>query len=455
MAMLIAGFLLRIFNLEVTGLWMDEIHSANGTDPDNSLAEVIEYCKRDQPPVFFVMLHYWYKLFSFNDFSGRLFVVLTGCAGIISMFFVGREFKNDMVGLAASFITTINYFHVDFSRQIRFYPLVFLLASLSFLFFLRIFKRRRVVDFVLYSVSTAALLNTHYFGMVVFASQFILFVYIIFWKRISDWRFITASLLSGVIAGLSFLHWLPVIQSDLQIPEFHVQQIPWYFPALYYWVYFRDVVTCVIFAAMIFLALRGIYSRWKGKSSSIEDVILLGWVGLGFLIPLIYSLLRMPMMEYKYTFIVVPGIFIFVALGFEAITRASLKPILAAVLLASFLINSIFVNSIYFRKPFEAWREVTEEIKKTGHLNEVAFTEYAWYFRYYFKVLDVRTHPYEPAFADFKGLTDQFNAVWVLRQTRYPDRGLLPEQETYLKEHFRLEKELTFIDANAKYYVRR
>jgi len=449
------GILLRLFNLNATGLWMDEIHSAVGTDPDKTLKEVIEYCKTDQPPVFFLMLHGWFKIFPYNDFYGRLLVVLMGSLGIVSMYFLGKEYKNNAVGLMAAFLTSINYMHVDFSRQVRFYPLVFLLSALSYLFYLRVFKKGKKSDFIFYILATSALLNTHYFGLVVFATQFILFVFIILYKKIKDFKFILYSLLSGIIIGLSFVHWLPVVTADLGVSQFHIQPVQWYFPILYYWVYFRDIVTCLVCAYLGFLSIQQIYLQAKKESLSIESIILIGWIAIGFLIPLLYSWIRIPMLEYKYSIIVVPSLLVIIASGFDVLKNEKISGLFVVVLFLSFMINSLFIKSIYFKKPFEEWKEVTQEILKTDNAHQNVFAEYAWYYRYYFKIMRLHDQPYEPVYADFTGILNSSRTIWVIKQTRYSDKGLSSEQQQNLDKDFNLIREMNFVDSNAKYYVHR
>jgi hypothetical protein len=70
--LILLGASTRLPYLEITGLWMDEIHSAIGAEPSKGISEVIEYCKTDQPPFFFLLLHEWYKSLGYNDFAGRL-----------------------------------------------------------------------------------------------------------------------------------------------------------------------------------------------------------------------------------------------------------------------------------------------------------------------------------------------------------------------------------------------
>src|SRR5712672_789450 len=116
--------ILRTYKLDYQSLWHDEIHSMNGPSPDKTFDEVVEYSKHDQPPVHFIIMHYWTKAFGFNDFEGRLPSVLFGIIGVMVMFFLGQELKSDKVGLVAAFIASINYFHILHSQEARFYSLL-------------------------------------------------------------------------------------------------------------------------------------------------------------------------------------------------------------------------------------------------------------------------------------------------------------------------------------------
>ncbi|MBS1505294.1 MAG: glycosyltransferase family 39 protein [Bacteroidetes bacterium] len=454
LVILIIGTLIRINSLEATGLWMDEIHSTVGTDPDKTIGEVIEYCKTDQPPVFFVLLHSWFKIFPYNDFYGRLFALITGVLGIASMFFLGREVKNNATGLLAAFLTMINYFHVDFSRQVRFYPLLFFFSSLSYLFFIRVLKRKRLVDFIAYTLFSAALLNTHYYGMVVMMSQLILFVFIIFWKKIKDVKFIAACILSGVVAGLSFVHWLPVIFADVKISQFHIQPVPWYFLAQYYWIYFRDVVTCIISGLLILMAIRSMTSRLIEKKTEIDDVVLIGWIVLSFLIPLVYSWIKIPMLETRYTFIALPAILLLAALGLEGV-KEKLTPAMI-ILFLSFMANVLFVKPLYYvQYPPQQWKEVAREITKTDKDTQLVFSQYAWYYRYYFKLYKSVNPPLEPEFAAFDKQLVNALSVWVITSTQFPDKGLSSGQQESLDKDFKSDESITFTDAVAKHYTRK
>src|SRR5688572_13935881 len=115
--LIIVGAFIRFYKLTDYGLWLDELFSMNGADPATTLAQVYEYSKKDQPPLFFFLLHGWLKVFGYTDFAGRSLTVVLGLLGIPAVYFLGKEFKNANVGLIAAFITAINWFHADISRE--------------------------------------------------------------------------------------------------------------------------------------------------------------------------------------------------------------------------------------------------------------------------------------------------------------------------------------------------
>jgi|GEM_PF-1200941 len=454
LTLMIIGAALRLYKITAMGLWLDELHSMNGADPDKTLREVYEYAKSDQPPVLFFMLNKWLRLLPFNDFYGRLLTALFGIAGIAGAFFLGKEYKDERLGLITAFITTFNYFHIDFSREIRFYPIVFLFSSLSYLFFLRSVRENGWRNFVAYAIFTGLLLNTHYFGLVVFASQCIIFIGILIWYKRTT-KLIVSGLISGAVAALSISHWLPMIFADLQITEFHVQPVPFYFPIVFIWVYFKDIVTCLIVTALGFLYLRKVVSDIRAKDFSIEQFIIIGWLGIGFLIPLLYSVLRIPLLTFKYSVITLPALFLMIGTGFLTIRNNVLKTAILTTWILALFINMAFLKKMYDR-PYEYWRDAAVQIMRESRDNQVIFGKLAWYNAYYFKTLHYDQHlPEDQRFCDFTGLMNKADAVWILVHTRYPDEGLSTEQQKQLDEQFVFVKQIEFNEAYAKLYERK
>src|SRR5688572_17181780 len=118
LVLLLAGAAIRFYKLDYTGLWLDELGSMRIADPSFTLKDLYEISKADQPPATFIILHGWVKLFGYTDLAGRSLTVIYGLLGILAMFFLGREFRGDRLGLLAAFLTTINWFHVGVSVEI-------------------------------------------------------------------------------------------------------------------------------------------------------------------------------------------------------------------------------------------------------------------------------------------------------------------------------------------------
>lgn len=452
---MLVGAIIRFYQLTNTGLWLDELFSMNGANPASTLEEVYDYSKGDQPPFFFFLLYGWLKVFGYTDFVGRSLPVLIGLMAIPIMFILGREFKSTNVGLIAAFITTINWFHADLSREIRFYPLVFVLSGLSYLFFLRSIKKSGLSDFILYSLFTALILNTHYYGLVVFISQLtIFFVVIIFYKR--DAKFVISGLSAGVIAALSILHWLPIILRDLQTAQFHVAPVPFHFPLTFAWMYFKDPAAAIIYAVCAFLMLKYFIERFSGKRVPMEDVVILGWIFIGFMVPLLYSWFKIPLLTPKYSTITLPGIFLFIACGFTLISKPILKMYAICALVIGAFIALYISRPLHKPKVSEDWREVAAYFASHSNGQQTIFAQLAYFHIYYFNLFGYQQElPIDQRWADFNGVIRKSDKIWLLTHPRYPDSGFKPDQQRLIDSLFRVKDLVQFTETKAILYERK
>ena len=453
--LVIVGAIIRLYKLTYVGLWLDELFSMNGADPAKTLMEVYEYSKGDQPPLFFFLLHGWLKLFGYTDFVGRLLAVLFGLTGIVAIYFLGKEFKNSNVGLIAAFITAINWFHADMSREIRFYPLVFLLSTLSYLFFLRSIKNGKTRDFILYALSTSLLLNTHYYALVVFLSQIIIFsIIVVFYQPRT--RLILGGLLSGLLAGLSIMHWMFIILKDLHTDHFHVLPVPFYFPLTFGWVYFKDPIAGMIYAVCAFLALRYVVEKLRKRRLPQEDLIVLCWIFFGFFVPLLYSWIRIPLLTPKYSTITLPGLYLLIASGFGLIEKARLRMYLVMALLAGAFIALYVTKPLSRPRVAEDWRDVARYFVSHSDKPQTIFAQLAYFHIFYFKHFGYRGElPVDQRWADFRLMVNNSDRIWLLKNPRYPDDGFNPYQQQLIDSLFRLKKEVQFNETKAFLYERR
>lgn len=261
LAILIIATFLRFFKLNYQSLWLDEIYSIVPADPKWPVSMIIEYCKKDQPPTYFLSLHYWFKYFPYTDFYGRVFSAITGVLGVLAMFFLGKQFKDTYTGLFASFITAINYFHIYYSQEVRFYSLLFLLTVVSYLFFLKCCKKPTALNYIIYCLVATALIYTHYYGIIVLITQFVIFLLII-WKSERNWKFIIYSIASGIIIILLFQPWIPILIKDSNIDPNLMWILPpkEFFLLEYLYNYFgKDPYQFVLFFICTFIIIKEVF----------------------------------------------------------------------------------------------------------------------------------------------------------------------------------------------------
>ncbi len=426
----------------------------NGADPDQSFADIIAYCKTDQPPLFFLLLHFWFKVFSFNDFYGRLFVAIIGILGVVSVFFLGKEVKNARVGIIAAFITSLNYFQIVYSQEVRFYSLLFLLSSLSFLFFIRSTKQMSIFNFICYSLFTSAAIYTHYYGMVVAGTQALLFLGTILFRP--SRRFLLYGLGSGILILIAISPWLPTYFNDSKITNFWIQPVAFpLFLANYFYHYFESYViaTLLLISILYFLGFTFVNYFRKGEQIRIEYWFIFGWIFFSYSIPLVYSVMVSPMLIIRYTIIVLPAILVLVGLGFDSFTERYF--VTALIIFVLVTVNKLFFDLHYYDIPRkEQLREVVKEVIKDDKKPAVIFSYYAWHYNYYFKSLDSKDTVTHPLSVDYKAVLDRVDYVWLI-QCHEDNIGATNEQLALIEQMFVPLKEIKFIGARGKLFTRR
>ncbi len=167
------------------GLWNDEYISwfiASQKFPDEFFDAIIKNCHM---PFYYFYLKLWSILFSDSDLSLRLSSLLPGVLSVISMFFVGKVYKDEKTGLLCALITAISGFLIYFSQEVRFYILLFFFSSLNLLCWILINKKQSFVNFLFFTLMNLLILVTHTIG---FVFVFFNLIFLAFFLRSKDLR---------------------------------------------------------------------------------------------------------------------------------------------------------------------------------------------------------------------------------------------------------------------------
>ena len=155
------------------------------------------------PPLYFLALDGWVALVGESDVAARMLSAACAMLGLAATYAVGRRlFDRWTAWIALTVMGTASFF-VYYAREARMYSLLLALAALSMWAYWRWLQHPSRSSTVIYAVSMAALLYTHYYGLLIIASQ-ALHLLLVTPRQIGKW------LLSGGIALLLFTPWLPV-----------------------------------------------------------------------------------------------------------------------------------------------------------------------------------------------------------------------------------------------------
>lgn len=136
---MILGLLIRLISIDkASGLWFDEIYCnylASQKMPFDFFNKL--YNEDFHAPLYFILLHFWMKLFGTTDIVLRLFSCLFGILAIPVAYFLGKEIRSEKLGIVCALAVALNSIHIYYSQEVKFYSLLFLLCSISLLFLLK------------------------------------------------------------------------------------------------------------------------------------------------------------------------------------------------------------------------------------------------------------------------------------------------------------------------------
>lgn len=174
-AISIFALILRFISLQNFGdLWVDELYSKYFASK-NSLIDVVKTLFNEDfhTPLYFVMLHFWGKLFWNSDFllrsMGLFFTVLT----IPVSFYIVKDLFNKYSAYFVALFLSVSAFNIHYSVELRFYGTAILFAILSTYYFAKFVQNSDKTNLCLYSVFSLLLLYTFNFSFMYVFCQFL------------------------------------------------------------------------------------------------------------------------------------------------------------------------------------------------------------------------------------------------------------------------------------------
>ncbi len=190
--------------------WLDEGISVGISS--HSLGEIPQLLRQDgAPPLYYVLLHGWMKLFGSSEAATHLLSVLFALASVPVAFWAGSSLFGRRAGWMAVALVAVNPFVAGFANETRMYTLVVLLGLVATACLLHgfVFRRRRYLP--AFAVSFALLLYTHNWALLYGLGAAVAVVGCVALNRdpTDRRRAVVDALLAFGAAGLLYLPWLP------------------------------------------------------------------------------------------------------------------------------------------------------------------------------------------------------------------------------------------------------
>lgn len=166
------GFVLRVWDLGTSSLWIDEIYTINGAQ-----AIVVHgYPLLDSGALYtnnFVStfisagIMAFFGFDPFNPWPIRLPSVICGTLAIVALFVATKRlFKKESIALVASFLMAFSYWEIAWSRQIRGYEICTFFLLLVCTYTYTYLQNKKSRDLVLASVFFSVALFSHWVALV-------------------------------------------------------------------------------------------------------------------------------------------------------------------------------------------------------------------------------------------------------------------------------------------------
>jgi 4-amino-4-deoxy-L-arabinose transferase-like glycosyltransferase len=392
-AIFVVGFALRVYGLGSESLWWDEVYSIS-TMAQREPLEIIRLSSTDvNPPLFYLVLHYWMQLAGESAFSVRLPSAIAGALTVPVMYRIGTLLFNRATGLLAALVLSLSAYHVRYAQEARAYGLMVLLTLLSFYFFVKLIKadasRYTSVGYV---VCTALLMYTHFYGIFFVAAQI---VYLLASREdLRRW------ILPAAALAILYVPWVLLLAVVVNSPHGTWSGgTPWIpEPTLVDVARTIEAYSGSLPLAIVFtlLAGYGLFRTIRGDRPT--AYLLLAWLLVPLVGPFLVSHLYRPMLVDRYTIAASPALFLLVTQGVAGLRGLAYRQrryvqALLVVLVAA--LSLVSITGYFGAVTKQPWREVAGYVGEHGRAGDlVLLYGGSLPFDHYSEKRDVDTEPF-------------------------------------------------------------
>jgi mannosyltransferase len=367
-SLVLINIALKFFQVSDASIWLDEAHTAN--QALKSISAIISDSAKDQnPPLYFIVMHFWIKLFGISEFGIRSFSVFMSVITIPVLFYFAKENFNTKAAVIASVLFTFSEQQIYFSLEARTYAFTGLLCVISFLLFFRLIKMPSVPVSLLLGFVNSSLIYSHFISCFIIVVEIVcLFILLIKGDR----KVFLYGILSLLLIVLLFIPWIGNLFKNIPKPGEYWLAKPAFYNLKGLFISFSNgKISTVLFGMLIcwFIYFTGkkYFEKDQPAKKYFGVIVLLLW----FLLPVFADYLISgitPIFLNKY--LLYSSIALYLLIGVilsELPFPGFYKSMIVAFVLILFIVNT----KIKVRKP-EDWRSVSEFVRSKQSSQDVA-----------------------------------------------------------------------------------
>jgi uncharacterized membrane protein len=356
---LIAAALLRFYQLGTASLWFDEAATARVVTAPLGEFFLRFRTTENTPPLHYVILWIWTRVFGASEVSLRMPSVIAGVASVFLLYRLMRLLGGARSALIAALLLAVSSYQIYFSQEARAYELMVCLSLWSCCAFLRLMEENSRRNQILFITSTTLLLYTHLFSVFVIAAENI--AYLVAWVRrprpklkLSDWLGVQLA------TAAMFLPFIPVVWAwfSNRSGGFWIKPMT------------LDEITASYLAyagsawLLCLMGLLGICGAMLYRHERTGVALLLSLLILPVVVPVVGSVLGKPLFVARYGIVASPALCALAAWGMDLFKTRG--PVMVMTVLLTVL---SFLGPPAGQK--EDWRDVVSYVEKWAHPGDV------------------------------------------------------------------------------------
>jgi mannosyltransferase len=349
----VAGILLvavglRLWNIDRTSLWYDEVVTMRVARTGNVLELLarLNEIEGTRAPLHPLLLRSWLRVFGPSGFAGRSASALCGVITVGLVYLLGRQAFDATTGRWAAWLAAVCPPLVYYSQEARMYAWLVMVTCLSWLVFLSFRTSATVAQCVAYCLLLSSLVYSHPLGLFMVAAHGLAYLLVRRALKLRlGWWFLTQ-----IAVILTIAPWLPRYLdhgTDYPMPRYSIRFLL-AVPLEYVGGNGIALLVCLAIVALGMVATKGLKNKWP------ENVVMLVWTSAPPVSMYLYSYALQPIFgPPRYHLFIAPAYLILLAHGLCKLPVLLRWPAAAAGFLLSV---SLLSAGVYDRAVKSDWR---------------------------------------------------------------------------------------------------